>query len=133
MNSAISDEESYQNAFYYFIEAVKVLSEPAERQCELMGNYNVPWELKDDVSAGLYLINNPASKLTEGQRLAIQQLISELNQIPDSVINAKNTPENNLVAMQKPVWEPLRKQAAELLCTLETATKSNEKYFKHSG
>ncbi len=130
MESTISEEESYQNSYYYFIEAVKILSAPPEKQCELIGNYNVAWELKDEVSAGLYLINNPASSLAEGQKYAIQQLITELNKISGSVLNYENTPKNNLTAMKNSVWAPLRKQAAMLLTTLESETKRNEEYFK---
>jgi len=129
MENTISDEESYQNSFHYFIEAVKILSESPEKQCELVGNYNVAWELKDEVSSGLFLINAPASVLTESQKLAIQQLINELNKIPKSVLKAETTPENNLSAMKNPIWESLRKQAAMLLRTLESAAQNNEQYF----
>ncbi len=129
MENTISDEESFHNSYHYFIEAVKILTESAEKQCELMGNYNVAWELKDDVSAGLYLLGNAASSLTEVQGLSIQQLIIELDNVPDSVLNVENTPESNLRAMKSPIWNPLRKQAARLLSTLMPATQNNEKYF----
>lgn len=132
MESTISDEEACQNSYHYFIEAVKILSEPPEKQCELVDNYNVAWELKDEVSSGLYLIKDPISFLTEGQKLAIQQLINELNKIPKIILKAENTSEENLKAMKHPAWKPLRKQAAILLRTLEPESKSNEKYFKEN-
>ena len=129
MESSITYEEAFHTEYRVFLNSVETLSLSAEKQCEIMGNYNVAWELKDDVSAGLYLIKNPASVFTEGQNLAIQQLINELNKIPESVLKAENTPEENLNAMKHPAWEPLRKQAVILLRTLESVTKNNEIYF----
>jgi hypothetical protein len=129
MDETASVEESYHNSYYYFIRAVKILSESPEKQCELVGNYNVAWELKDEVTSGLYLIESPASTLSSSQKLAIQQLIDELNKIPANVLREVTSHENNLKAMQSPVWEPLRKQAAILQRTLESATKNNEQYF----
>lgn len=129
MDETISYEESYHNSYYYFIRAIKILAESPEKQCELVGNYNVAWELKDEVSSGSYLIENPASTLTSTQKLAIQQLIDELKKIPATVLREATNHENNLIAMQDPLWKPLRKQAAILLRTLESATKNNEQYF----
>ena len=129
MDEAASIEESYHNSYYYFIRAVKILSESPEKQCELVGDYNVAWELKDEVSSGIYLIESPASTLNASQKLAIQQLIDELNKMPATVLREATNHKINLKAMQNPVWVPLRKQAAILQRTLEAATKNNERYF----
>ena len=54
---------------------MKILAESPEKQCELVGNYNVAWELKDEVSSGLYLIKNPVSVLTEDQKFLFTTLV----------------------------------------------------------
>ena len=53
----ITDEEEFHNSYYYYVKALGMLAETAENQCQLMGDYNVAWELKEDVAAGKYLVN----------------------------------------------------------------------------
>ena len=44
-----TDEEEFHSSFRIFLNAVEMLASPPEEQCRLMGNYNVAWELKEDV------------------------------------------------------------------------------------
>ena len=91
-----------------------------------MGNYNVAWELKNDVAAGANLLELPEDFLTVEERYAIQQLLDELKKIPNSVLNEATNPEDNLWAMRHPCWEPLRKHAGILLRTLNTRKDSSQ-------
>lgn len=130
MKSIITDEEAFHNEYRVFINAVEILSQPAGKQSEIMGGYNVACELKDDVAAGKYLLKNTASTFNENQRLIVEQLINELNKIPKEVVVFTDIKEESLKAMEHPCWEPLRKHAAIVIRALETATINNEKYFK---
>ena len=130
MEEKISDNESFHNAYRVFHEAIEALSEPADVQCKIMGNHDVAWNLKDDVSAGLYLSNSPSSVLTESQVLAIEQLINEIDEIPENVFIAAKTEEENHAAMQHPSWEYLREHAKALIHKLKSATKKNDAFFK---
>jgi len=126
----MSEEEAFANAYYYFVEAVEVLSMPAENQCEITGNFNVAWELKDDVSAGAYLFNLPCPQVTESQKQEILGLIAALEKVPVTVLQAGIGAEQSLTSMQHPCWVSLRKQAQELLVRLNPLTVSNAKYFE---
>jgi hypothetical protein len=58
----LSDEEWLENEFFYFLKALDTLTLDAEDQCERMGNYNVAWELQEDVSAPIpAMIDSPFS------------------------------------------------------------------------
>lgn len=65
MSEIISERASLENCYYYFVQAISVLSKSAERQYGLMGNYNVPYELKSD---GLDVDCLLKQSLTEGAR-----------------------------------------------------------------
>lgn len=119
MEENITDKEAFETEYQVFKNAISILSEPAEKQCEIMGNYNVACELKDDVLAGLFLLKNPASHLTYEQQYSIKQLIDELNKIPEDALSFTDIIEECHVAMRHSCWEPLRKHAIILLRSLE--------------
>lgn len=54
----MSPEEEFANSYYYFVEALKVLAADADSQCDVMGNYNVAWEV---VSAALCMLTRLAA------------------------------------------------------------------------
>ena len=110
----IISEDAYESQFLSFLEAVRILEQPAALQCERMGNYNVAWELKDDLGVGEYILNEPACSLTEGQALAVSQLIESLVKLPKSILVSATTPEENLRAMSHSAWVPLRRQAMRI-------------------
>jgi len=62
-------DEALRDAYSYFMEAVETLAAEPEAQCEAMGDYNVGWEVKDDVAAGRCL--------TEWDRLAPGPLLED--------------------------------------------------------
>jgi len=115
----ISEEEEFANAYYYFLEALNVLSGDVDAQCKAMGNFNVAWELKDDVSRGSYLLNMLKEKLSAEERNGIAELMRALSGIPDSVLITANTEDANRKAMNNPCWIPLRKEAKKLLQVLQ--------------
>ncbi len=129
-DSSISDEESFQNGYYYFVKAVEILAMSPEEQCECLGYCNVAWELKDDVSAGAYLFNLPTPSITNYQKGVILTLINDLNSIPSYVLKAGIGVPVSLESMRNQCWEPLRLRASRLLKELETATESNKRYFE---
>ncbi|RDU94539.1 hypothetical protein [Trinickia dinghuensis] len=125
----LSPDEQFANAYYHFIEALKILAEDADVQCDLMGNYNTAWEIKHDVSAGLLLLNLP-NRLAEQERDAIAAIVTALDQIPATVLEGDTTTAGSLRAMNHSCWVPLRAHAAELLNLLSSATSRNEAYFR---
>jgi len=50
----LKSDEGFRTAYYYFIDAVTTLASNPDEACERMGDYNVAWELKDDVQAGQF-------------------------------------------------------------------------------
>jgi len=101
-----------RNAFYYFVEALLILAGDAEAQCRRVGDYNVAWELLDDVSAGAYLAGKGV--LTPAEETAVNALVDALAHFPRSdLINGAGRAAN-LADMQHAAWIPLRMHAAQL-------------------
>lgn len=119
MNETITDKEAFESLFQSFMRALSILSKPAKEQCEIMGYYNTAWELKDEVFDGSDLIDFPGEYLTDEKKYAIEQLLTELRKIPDSVLQEAITEDANLRAMNHPCWIPIRKHAVILLRSLE--------------
>ena len=130
----IDDREGFELAFHYFIEALRVLSHDVEMQCEEMGNYNVPWETRHDVSdGGSALLHLPENYLTKVQNESVAKLVFALNNLPTEAAAPPNMLTTNhlgsIAAMNHPAWGPLRRDAARLLQLLEPAIRQNEAYF----
>ena len=119
MSESITDRESFENSYYYFVGALKVLSATVEVQRVILGSTSVgvAWELKSDVSAGVYLFNCESCTLSPSQRAQITALISRLKSVPENA------------DMGHASWEPLRKEAATLLESLAPTTRANAAYF----
>jgi hypothetical protein len=116
----LSEREAFENGFYYFVQALEVLALPASEQCERLDDFNVAWELKNDVGAAEFLLRSPSSsRLSQAQRAAVESLLVMLTGVP--VAQLRGGREANLEAMRHESWEPLRPAAAELLHTLAPA------------
>ena len=124
-------EEARHNAYFYFIEAVATLAAEPATQCKRMGEYNVAWEIKDDVLAGRYLAEWDI--LRPHQREAILGLAKALDCLPAAALDGGQGREVNLLAMRNVAWVPLRTQAAEVLAILDTLTKINTDYFARNA
>ncbi len=118
----ISEEEGFTNSYFLFLEALKVLSSNVDVQCNIMGNFNVAWEIKDDVSRGVYLLDSPIEKLSFDEKKEIEKLMKLLSLIPDYVLVATNTEDDNKKAMSNPCWLLLREEAKKLLQMLQSNT-----------
>jgi len=131
----IDTREDFENCFLHFVEALRVLSHDAATQCEEMGNYNAPWEIKDNAySQGLASLRMSALYLSWEQAEQIVDLVAALKQLPKEAIAPPDMLTTNhigsITAMNHPAWESLRKDAKELLASLEPAVHKNEIYFQ---
>jgi len=43
MGCIITDEKDYHNEYRVFLNAAKILAQPAKEQCNIMGGYNVAY------------------------------------------------------------------------------------------
>lgn len=130
--------DDFENAFFYFVRALEVLGLPAEAQCEQMGNYNVSWELRHDASSGAMAITEMATgRLTAEQSDRVAGLISALADLPDEAIAPPGIRTDNhvgsLMAMRHASWDPVRREAVNLLALLESAILRNDRYFSGSA
>lgn len=116
-------EEEHRNAYFYFVEALATLAADAETQCELIGDYNVAWELKNDVAAGQFLAD--WDLLTAQQRSDIRTLVSALSVIPEEILRAAQGRSDNLAAMNAPAWATLRVKSRKLLLELQSFSEAN--------
>jgi hypothetical protein len=136
-SEGIDDHEVFENTFFYFVKALRVLSSDAATQCRDMGNYNTPWEIqRDTTSGGLGSLRLSAPYLSWEQAEKIVDLVAALRRLPKEALSVP-VPNMNMIghvgcitAMSHPAWEPIRKEAAELLVLLEPGIKRNEAYFR---
>jgi hypothetical protein len=123
----LQEEEAFHNSFHYYLSSLEMLAASAEEQCDLMGNYNVAWELKDDASAGKYLVGH--GYLTSEQEAWVQALSEALNSVNTQALPSGPGKEANLVAMNHPSWEPLRYLAKEVIRQLAPFASINATYL----
>ena len=124
----INDEEEFHSSYRIYLSALEMLAETPESQCQLMGNYNVAWELKEDVAAGKYLVNR--GYLSASQEAWVVAMSAVLEAVNTLVLPAGASKEVNLLAMQDPNWEPLRFLAAQVVRQLAPFTESNSSYLR---
>ncbi|MEQ8035051.1 hypothetical protein [Xanthomonas sp. WHRI 6106] len=125
--SQISTLEASHNAYDVFVFALGALADSADKQCELMGDYNTVWELRDDALAGHYLIGS--GLLTGQQEAAILEFLAAIDPIPVNEMPFGSGRAANLAAMQNPAWEPIRDLAQQLLALLAPVTAANRAYL----
>ena len=113
MQSPDEDEDDFHNSFQHFYSSLEMLAAPASEQCALMGNYNVAWELKDDVAAGRFLVGR--GYLTDSQEAWVRALSAALESMNTLVLPAGASWDSNLLAMNNVGWEPLRYLAKEII------------------
>ncbi|TAK91178.1 MAG: hypothetical protein EPO06_05325 [Burkholderiaceae bacterium] len=124
-------EEFFHNAYRAFINALVILAEPPDAQCADMGDYNVAWELKDDVAAGRYLVGR--GLLAAKDEEAILALANAVQAVPHSILGSASGREANLLAMRHKSWTPLREEAAGLLVLLRQFSKQNAHFLGLAG
>jgi len=107
-----------QGSVCVFIDAVEILAMPAAEQCQAMGDYNVAWELKDDVAAGRYLLGRGC--FTAEQEVWIRALIAALAAVDVQSLSAGPGRAANLAAMDQACWEPMRFLAREVVRRIST-------------
>jgi hypothetical protein len=122
-----TDECEFHSGYRVFVQAVEMLAMPAEAQCAAMGDYNVAWELKDDVQAGKFMVSR--GYLSSEQECWVLALVGALEAVPAQVLPSGAGREINLAAMQHPSWVPLRAIAAHVIKALEPFTIENARYL----
>ena len=124
----MSLEESFHNCLFYFLKALEVMALDASAQCEVMDNFNVAREIKQDVGdGGAALINWPVvDYLSRTEKDAIAEVLMALNGLPEAALLRHE----HRQAMGHPAWMELRVLAARLIEQLGDAAKRNRAFFK---
>jgi hypothetical protein len=105
------------------LRALETLSEEAERQCEVMGHFNVAWELRDDAVDGANaILTLPGGGLSPEQREAVAGLAAGLRALPGKVVEVDNVKEEHLRALSSSAWTSIRLEARSLKKMLEAET-----------
>ena len=127
-SSQISTEEAWHNGYWVFLFTLEALSRSPAEQCELMGDFNTAWELRDDALGGRYLIGS--GFFNEQQEAAVVKFLTAIDPVPVNEMPSGAGREANLAAMQHPAWQPIRDIAKHLLGVLESVTQANLAYFQ---
>ncbi len=130
MADNISLEESFEYSLRNFLEWLEVMKMEPVKLCDTWGNYNVAWELVDDLNRdGEAIIGASCSYLNEEQKQEVRGFLSSLKNIPKSVLVSATSAEENQEAMSNPCWGPYKQAAAVLLQRLEPVAIQNRAYF----
>jgi len=128
---SLAQQEAYESAYYYYFQALELLTQDAETQCERLNFFNVAWEIVDDINRGAeQLTGLPGGSLTDAQRQGILELAGALNNVPKSVLFCTNSREGHLRSMAHPCWDALRQMAANLVERLSSETRKNAEFFR---
>src|SRR4051812_10772005 len=100
-NSSLDALHTAYNVFQFTVE---VLAVAAEKQCELMGDFNTAWELREDASVGRYLIDS--GLFTDHQEAALLKFFDAMESVPIKEMPGGSGRNPNLIAMQNSAWEP---------------------------
>lgn len=123
-----ADEEEFHGSFRIWLNAVEILASLPEEQCCAMGNYNVAWELKEDVRAGKFLVDR--GYLPPIEEAWVHALAAALEPVDTQVLPSGGESEANLAAMSHASWEPARYLAREVLHQLGRSAEANAMYLK---
>ncbi|RBP15892.1 hypothetical protein DFR50_107162 [Roseiarcus fermentans] len=119
----VTDEDIYANNYHYFYNSLLILSEDSEAQCQVMGFYNVAWEIRDDMlNSGYTVLNTSPLQLSDDQKNCIRRLLERVADIPKSIFNVLNSKDAQLRAMNDPAWVPLREEAKQVISILTAET-----------
>jgi hypothetical protein len=124
-----SQREQFEQAYWSFAQALKVASENADTQCEIMGFHNVAWEIRNDVNSGLYMLEVSNGFLSNAEQNCIREFIAAANTLPDYIFSEAISKNQNLEAMRNRCWEPIRTEAHNLIKVLRKVTVNNESYW----
>ncbi|KAB8172514.1 hypothetical protein FKV24_014605 [Lysobacter maris] len=124
-----SEEEARHITYRTFLHTLEALAAAPETQCELMGDFNTAWEMRDDALAGHYLMGT--GFFSAPQESAVLELLAAVRPIPVNDMPAGSGRAVNLAAMRHPAWEPIRDMARNLIMTLAPLTEINREYLRH--
>ena len=111
----LSEDERFELSLLTFQKALKLLQLTPKKQCEVFENYNVAWELKDELETGKYLLDISEGKLNRDQQEIIKVFLDRLNRLPENLTKEALTFDENIAVMNDPFWSDLKSTAAEIL------------------
>lgn len=114
--------DAFDNGLHYLRKALENLAKPPSEQCDVMGDYNVAWELRDDVLSHIRLLEVTDCQLNEEQGQGIFRVGNMLRALDPKLLALANTRAANIAAMTDTSWAPIRREAAALLLLLPSSS-----------
>ncbi|MDF4004131.1 hypothetical protein P3W33_12075 [Luteibacter sp. PPL552] len=121
MSDDVNDD--YLNYLSQLRKTLEVASAAPSEQCEVMGSYNAPWELKTDakdfIDSVLLLQRGRLDPATIQRLNGFRRLVLDLSDaavVPED--ESMTTLAGCMVAFKHPAWIPVRRSASELLSIL---------------
>lgn len=131
MGEEITNEEAYEYCLSNFLKWLDVLAMEPVELCDTWGNYNVAWELVNDLKTdGQCIVSMACGYLSESQKLKVRDFLGSLEAIPKSLLLGTTTVQENVEAMSHPCWQAYKKSSVALVQCLEPAAKRNRKFFE---
>ncbi len=130
---SLHNRDLMENSYYHFVKTLSILVKSPAEQCAEMGDYNVPFELRDDGLVVDYLIDQEIVKFTDDQIEGMKELSFALHALNGEALKRGRTREGNLSGMNNPRWQSVREIAKRLIVTLAPRTLENRKYLNMSS
>jgi len=130
MSEAIEDDEVFEHSLYHFLQWLEILIMQPKEASEIWGNYNVAWEIVDDLKQdGNSIVSSISSYLTTQQKQEVLNFLLSLETIPQEILVSATTVESNIAAMSHSCWNEYRESAQKLLKVLDSSAARNREYF----
>ena len=113
--------DAFDNGLHYLRIALENLARPPGEQYDAMGDYNVAWELRDDLLSHISLLEVAEGQLTEEQGQGIFRIGNLLRALDPKLLKSANTRSANIAAMSDARWTAIREEASALLLLLPSS------------
>ena len=131
------DKEEYedrynrmQNMYFYFMQTVSCLTKSAEEQCDIVGNFNVAYELALEAKVVDCLIDQNYIKFTDKEIKQMTSFLHSLEGLEPPFLGSGGSRDENIANMRDYHWDSVREEAKKLEAILREKTEANLKYFK---
>ena len=121
--------ESMQNAYFYFMQTVSCLTKSAKEQCEMMGWFNVAYELQLDAKVVDNLIGQQQIIFTAEEVEQMKLFSNSLQGLAPPFLGTGGSRNENLENMQASQWDKVREEAKKLELILTNQTAATLRYF----
>lgn len=125
IQDAPDEYESMQNAYFYFMQTVSCLNRSIEEQCEIMGWFNVAYELHLDSKVVDCLITQKQIKFTAEELEQMTRFSNSLQDLAPHFLGTGGSKSENIANMQAGSMAQCKGRSQEAGTSISGSNSSN--------